>query len=347
MSDDLDDFIDELLVDAYGDHDQLTAFEQAFHDLARFPIKARIVGAPVDIIRVEFDGVERRGLTAVCRRDGEDYRVALADFVPGPLTVETARLFAAYRRWLGLPSPEPVAGAPPGAPTPWAYVPVAANPAVLQQPLKLNPMGTWDPAEQYWGEEGEEADRDPVYLRMIAAGPRPAFEMEQVIPGVGEDDWDVDPVADAAELHGAGYDREASQILRDLLAQDIRCIDAWVHLGNIAFRSTGPKAALDLYDTAVAIAEQCLPDGFSGVLPRGLIDNRPFHRALHGLGLCAWRQRRWTDAAVIFTNLAWIDGGQTSDAIECLRAVEAHERWRQHDPAPGSASAGWRGGRDG
>ena len=85
MNDDLDDFLDEILVDAYGDHEQLAAFEQAFQAFARFPIKARIVGTPVDVTGVEFEGVERRGLTAVCRRDGESYRVALADLMPGPL----------------------------------------------------------------------------------------------------------------------------------------------------------------------------------------------------------------------------------------------------------------------
>ena len=67
--------------------------------------------------------------------------------------------------------------------------------------------------------------------------------MEQVIPGVGAEDWDVDPVADAAELHRAGRDREATRILRGLLAQDERCIDAWVHLGNMAFDSKGAKGS--------------------------------------------------------------------------------------------------------
>jgi hypothetical protein len=325
MSDDLDDFLEEILVDAFGDDEQLTAFEQAFADFARFPIKANIVGTSVDITKVEYEGDERRGLTAVCRRDGERYRVALVDVAPGPVPVETARLFAAYRRWLGLPAlpaPDDTSLA-----APWAYEPVASNPAVLLEALALNPMGRWNPADQYWGDEDTELD--PVYGHIIAAGPRPQFEMEQVIPGVDDEDWDLDPVAEAAELHRAGYDREASRILHDLLAQDHRCVDAWVHLGNIAFDSKGPKAALELYDMAVAIAEASLPERFSGVLPRGLIDNRPFLRALHGLGLCAWRQRRWTDAALIFTNLAWIDGCQTWHAVECLQAVEAHQRWRR------------------
>jgi hypothetical protein len=70
---------------------------------------------------VEFDGDERRGLTAVCRRQGERHRVSLADLVPGPVTLGTALQLAAYRRWLGLASLEPGRAAPPSVhrPEPW------------------------------------------------------------------------------------------------------------------------------------------------------------------------------------------------------------------------------------
>jgi tetratricopeptide (TPR) repeat protein len=195
----------------------------------------------------------------------------------------------------------------------------------IARPLALTRRGEWDPADQYWGDD--DTDLDPLIEQVVAAGPRPAFEMEQVIPGMESDDWDMDPVADAAEWHRAGDDRLAARILRGLIAEDERCVDAWVHLGNIALDANRPKAALDLYDTAVAIAEHSLPAGFNGVLPRGLIDNRPFLRALHGLGLCAWRQRRWDDAEAIFTNSVWIDGGDTFTALSCLQAVRSHRRW--------------------
>jgi hypothetical protein len=233
-------------------------------------------------------------------------------------------LLEAHRRWLGLPSQDPQAHVAAAAIS-WTYRPVASTGSGLKNPLLLRPTGMWDPDDQYWGEPG--AAVHPLYQQLIAAGPRPEFEMEQVIPGLDPDDWNSDPIAEAAELHGAGYDREATRILEGLIELDERCIDAWVHLGNMSFRAKGPKAALPLYDTAVGIAEQSLPDGFAGVLPRGLLDNRPFHRALHGLGLCAWRQRRWDDADAIFTNLLWVDGAQTLDALECLVAVKEHQRW--------------------
>ncbi|MFN2506354.1 MAG: cytoplasmic protein, partial [Acidimicrobiales bacterium] len=153
------------------------------------------------------------------------------------------------------------------------------------------------------------------------------FEMDQVIPGLEEGDWDCDPVADAAELHRAGADGQATRLLEDLIAQDERCIDAWVHLGNVALDVKGPKAAVGLYDRGVAIAEESLPPDFCGVLAWSLVDNRPFLRALHGLGLCAWRQRRWDDAEYIFLARAWLDGAGTWDAIWCLDQVRARLRW--------------------
>lgn len=50
--------------------------------------------------------------------------------------------------------------------------------------------------------------------------------MEQVFPGVEDDDWDLDPVAEAAELLRAGADRETGRILASLVAVDKRCVDA-------------------------------------------------------------------------------------------------------------------------
>jgi Calcium binding len=102
--DHIDELLDDILVDAYGDAEQLTAFEEEFSERARFPFPAQIVGTSVDVVRVEFEGDERRGLTAVCRRHGKLQRVSLADLAPGPVSAETASLVAAYRRWLGTPS---------------------------------------------------------------------------------------------------------------------------------------------------------------------------------------------------------------------------------------------------
>jgi hypothetical protein len=150
--------------------------------------------------------------------------------------------------------------------------------------------------------------------------------MDQVIPGIDADDWDSDPIVDAAEWHRAGEHRRARDLLEDLVAQDPRCVDAWGHLGLIAFDTRGPGPARGFYETGIAVAEASLPDGFGGVLGWGWIDNRPFLRCLHGLGLCAWRQRAWDDAAAAFTARLWLDPG-SSGSLACLEQVRHRNRW--------------------
>jgi len=321
VADPVDALIDEVLVDAYGEDEQLWSFRQVFEDRGQFPFRGQVVGADVEVLGVD-DGDERRGLVGVCRREDKRYRVALLDVAPvGPLALETRELFDAYRRWSGAPPlvvPSAVVGVA------WRYPRFASAQAPVAVPLALNSMGDWDPEEEYWGEPGEE--RHPLVEEVFAAGVRACFEMDQVIPGVELDDFD-DPIVEAADLHRAGEDRHAMRLLEGVLALDERCVDAWGHLGLIALDTRGPGPAAAFYDKGMAIAEASLPEGFGGVLPWGMVDNRPFLRCLHGLALCAWRQRRWDDAEAMFRSLVWLDPNGALDAIACLGPVLAHERW--------------------
>ena len=323
MGDEIDALIEEVIVDAYNEHEQLWAFRQAFEDNARFPFRATVVGAEVAVTEVDFEGDERRGLTATCRREGQLHSVSLLDITPvGPMPLETRQLLDAYRRWSGA-TPLPTFHVEQTAR--WVYSRFAPANIEIPEPLGLTPHGEWDPAAEYWGEPGEPIH--PLCRTVIAAGPRPSFEMEQVIPGADEDDWDSDPIVDAADLHHAGHHRKAIRVLEDALAIDVRCIDAWGHLGLIAFNTRGPGPAAEFYQTGVAVAEASLPAGFGGVLPWGWIDNRPFLRCLHGLALCAWRQRRWDDAEAMFTARMWLDPSGALNDLACLEPVRARQRW--------------------
>lgn len=73
-------------------------------------------------------------------------------------------------------------------------------------PLKLEDRGIWDPREEYWGEPSELIDdwARPI----IARGPRPKFEMEQVLPGMDPDDPDLDPIIESNDLKDAGDARD-------------------------------------------------------------------------------------------------------------------------------------------
>jgi hypothetical protein len=108
---DLDELIEEITVDAYGDDEKLWAFRQAFADNVTLPSDGFVIGEPVSVIEIDYDGNERRGLTARCRReDGSEHVVAASDVVLPP-SASGARHVAAYRKWLGLePHPSETPG---------------------------------------------------------------------------------------------------------------------------------------------------------------------------------------------------------------------------------------------
>jgi hypothetical protein len=83
---DCNDAIDELLHDIldgrHGDDEQLQAFKQSFEDNVSLPADAFVIGEPVSVAEVEYDGNVRRGLAARCRRgDGSEHVVSAADVV--------------------------------------------------------------------------------------------------------------------------------------------------------------------------------------------------------------------------------------------------------------------------
>jgi hypothetical protein len=106
-SPDLNRLLDEIILDAYGDDEQLWAFRQAFEDNVAMPIEAFVVGEPVTVMMIDYDGNERRGLTAKCQReDGVEQMIAACDLV-FPEGSTAARYLAAYRKWLGIePHPQ-------------------------------------------------------------------------------------------------------------------------------------------------------------------------------------------------------------------------------------------------
>ena len=94
----LNQLIEEITVDAYGEDEQLWAFRQAFDDNVALPTEGSVVGEPVLVIGFDYDGNARRGLTAKCRgADGREHVVAAADVTTAPGS-EASRYLAAYRK---------------------------------------------------------------------------------------------------------------------------------------------------------------------------------------------------------------------------------------------------------
>src|ERR1035437_4934873 len=102
----LDEVIDELTAEAAGDDERIVAFLQALEKHVALPCDGFVIGEPVSVVKFDYQGNQRRGLTAKCsREDGREYEVtasevALAADTPG------SHYLAAYRKWMGVvPSP--------------------------------------------------------------------------------------------------------------------------------------------------------------------------------------------------------------------------------------------------
>ena len=93
---------EQILVDAYGEDEQLWPFLQALQDNVVLPADAFVIGEPVSIVKIDYHGNMLRGLTAACLRDDDtEHIVSLAE-VRFPEGSEAARHVAAYRMWLGI-----------------------------------------------------------------------------------------------------------------------------------------------------------------------------------------------------------------------------------------------------
>ncbi|ASJ70679.1 hypothetical protein [Granulosicoccus antarcticus] len=104
-ADEIDDLLEELLVDAYGDEEQLTALHEGVDDAVELPIDVLITGQTMSLVGIDYDGNARRGLVAQCLSDdGRKHRISFADVQIPPHTI-AYRYLAAYCRWLGI---EPV-----------------------------------------------------------------------------------------------------------------------------------------------------------------------------------------------------------------------------------------------
>jgi hypothetical protein len=92
----------QILGDVRDDDAQLWALHRAIEAAVALPLDIHVVGQPLVLVAVEYDGNARRGLVARCRcEDGSEHCIGLAD-VEMPAGTPGARHVAAYRAWLGI-----------------------------------------------------------------------------------------------------------------------------------------------------------------------------------------------------------------------------------------------------
>jgi hypothetical protein len=271
----------------------------------------RVCGRAAILVDVVTDGWPAHPFVTD-RQGGRRLQASLLSVEASPGS-DIGDVLEAYRRWAGAKGmPRQIGERGGEARKEWAYplrtTPESARAARLVERLRARPLrlrfsGMWKSEDEYWGEPGDE--REPDFEEIIEAGARPECEMEQVLPGSDPEDLE-DAIIVSASLARAGHRRDAREMLRELLVQDRRCIDARAHLGNLVF-GRAPAAALVHFQTGAAIGEQALPPRYTGLLPWGHVDNRPFLRSLHGMGLCLWRLGRTKEAATVCHTMLWLN----------------------------------------
>jgi hypothetical protein len=98
----LDAIIDELTAEAHSGDEQIWNFQQALQKHVSLPCDGFVIGEPVKLVSFNYDGNQRRGVTATCRRsDGREYEVAASEVLV-PKHTGGSRYLGAYRHWLGL-----------------------------------------------------------------------------------------------------------------------------------------------------------------------------------------------------------------------------------------------------
>ena len=149
------------------------------------------------------------------------------------------------------------------------------------RPLKLHEMGNVGPQGALLGRT-RRADRADGQDRSSSGVREPSTRWSRCFPARTP----TTPIRTLSSKPSIskrqGDHRKARRMLMDVLAADLRCLDAHAHLGNFAF-PRDPDTAVRHYDIGVKIGELSLGKDFDGLLPWGCMDNRPFLRCLSRL----------------------------------------------------------------
>ncbi len=94
----LDELVEQAIVDAYGDDEQMTGFYTMICDSLDLPFTTTVLGVEANVERIDLTD---SGIVAVCARGADRQAIPILDLplpVPPPPGSEW---IAAYRHWAG------------------------------------------------------------------------------------------------------------------------------------------------------------------------------------------------------------------------------------------------------
>lgn len=89
----------------------------------------------------------------------------------------------------------------------------------------------------------------------------------------------------ASEKLASGDIQKSLSQLKSIIKKDPEFIDAYNTIGAHFLEKGNPRKALEYYSKGYQIGLRVIPKGFDGKIVWLQLNNRPFLRALHGLGL--------------------------------------------------------------
>lgn len=93
----LDELVEEALVDAYGESEQVTGFYTMLENDLRLPFETEMLGVTVTVENIDI--TEDDQLVAVCRKGKDRQRILLADLPLPSALPDGAEWILAYRYW--------------------------------------------------------------------------------------------------------------------------------------------------------------------------------------------------------------------------------------------------------
>ncbi|WP_433194501.1 hypothetical protein ACQP1G_37985 [Nocardia sp. CA-107356] len=202
----------------------------------------------------------------------------------------------------------------------------------------------YDPAADGWDLDPEDYDDELIaqvqtwewWKQVKASGVRESWRMPSPYAGA-DSEVPIDRVLD--ERDSTGDESVYRRALKRIRDANYRDVDAWAHSGHEALsradavvgttkqsnarRAAALDEALGFYQTGVIVGELSLPVGFTGVLPWSCIENRPFHRARHGLALAWWRLGDFDRAATVLWSGLWINPDDNQGLRDLLPLAES------------------------
>lgn len=108
---------------------------------------------------------------------------------------------------------------------------------------------------------------------------------------------------EAEELFEVKEFKKAEEIYKTVIDKDPEFIDAYVSLGYINREMDNQEKAYNLFRKAYEVGNQLIPEKFNGKIIWGFTDNRPFLRAVKGLGLSSLSTGEPEEAIELFQSL--------------------------------------------